>query len=749
MTLQPGTGQPFPGKPGQPAAGQPATGQPARPANPAQPAAPVQPAKPAAQPPGAAPQITTQAGMAQQVSAQTGVAQASTQQQGMIDPRKFYNTFKGRMDRVAIYSTNKMVSMQIKKGEWEIIERMKAHIGGQCRLGVYNHLPENTVLWAVVIFDERTGTPTARDSLFFASQAARLGLPEVKRERTKVKGENYQCWMFFEKPVPAKKIRYILTALLKKLGIQKAVVLPNEDELTAGSAGEPTWLPYFGGIDKWITEGGEARVDMGVKQGYTVFLDSEGGPEKNPFGTIHRYMEDELDNVITYLNEYIPPEPAPDEGIKILDSHFRKLSEKCDAFKNMQAEIRDRRLLRDEGVGTLGIMMKYLDRPDFFHKLLSKTSEYDKGTYDRKLETFIGRAFPTCSIFKKIGYCPEDRECFESRPPYIDRFGKFEEDKNKPKEEWREPSPVLWVYQGIKERMGEESDSETAVIDIEIKSLEDYLIELQEEMAKKRADLAGRQRYFSGLDTGFTTLNTVLDGLKEDYLITVAGPPGIGKTIFCTQLADQVAQNDGVNCCYITYGETREFITAKSLARHSGVDYRRIQRAVFSDEDHQKIRQASETIKQKFGKFVFVIEGNDALGIRKIREIIDFASPRLIIIDSLQAFPFTGKHYPTNQISRTELTIQQLKTLARYQRIPVIITHTTGEKENDGSIELESLIMNMSDVYLQMMDKTAPAAQDGGQKDIAVVIRKNRSGDKNIAVKFTLQVLSQRFAEVK
>lgn len=677
---------------------------------------------------------------------QTQAAQPAAQQL-LFDPRRFYTVFRGRVDRVAIYSSNRMVSMQIKRGEWEIIERVKAHLAGQSRLGVYNHTPENTCLWAVVIFDERTGQPTARDSVFFVEQAGKIGLCEVKRERTKVKGENYQCWLFFEKPTSTKKVRYLLNLLLKKLGIAKVEVIPSEDELTTGSTGNSVFLPYFSGIDKWVTGEGETRTDLGVKQNHTIFLDNEGNPLKNPLEKVHRYTEEEIDNAILYLHEYIPLEPSPEEGIRVQDSHIRKVAEKCDAFKAMTNEIRDKRMLRPEGVTFLGTILKYFDRADYFHRLMIKTMDYDKPLYDKQLDAITGPAFPTCVAFKEAGYCPKDKLCFEKRAPFIDRFGKFEEDRNKPKEVWREPSPALWIFQSIKERMGAEEETETAVIDLDVRNYEDYLLEMHEELLKKRTAVLNSKRNFSGFDTGFTSLNQVLDGLKPDTLITIAGPTASGKTVFSSQLMEQLAHLESKNCCFVTYGEQRVSMTVKTLSRMSGVDYRKIERGLLSDEEVQKIKQANETIRQTFGKYIFIVEGNDAVGVKKLKEIIDFASPKFFIIDSLESFPFVAKQRPPDTMARVEQVMNQLKTLSRYQKIPILLLHTLPDKENADTQALDSLILNMSDVYVQLIEKTPDTGFN--PKEIHLHIKKNRGGEKNIALKFAFHPLQQKFVEAK
>lgn len=672
----------------------------------------------------------------------------------MVDPKKFYTYFRGRSDRVGIFS-GRVVSMQVKRGDWEIVERIKAHVAGQSRIGIYNHLDNNTCLWAVLIFDEASGNPTGRDSLFFVTEAAKIGLRDIKRERTKVKGENYQCWMFFETPIAVKKVRHLIRILTKKLGLTKVESLPSEDELTAGSVGNFAWLPYFGGIDKWVTAEGDTRIDLGIKQAHTIFIDEAGNPLREPFSNFYRFTEEEIDNAITYLSEYIPPEPAPDDGIRVLDSHVRRLSERCDAFKNIELEIRDKRLLREEGLTYLGLLAKCLNRTDVYHKMLTKTAEYEKSFYDKKLTALTGRSFQTCLDLKNAGYCPKDKVCFEKRPPLIDRFGKYEEDRNKPKEVWREPSSVLWIYQAMKERMGEEKETETVVIDVDVRSLEEYIEELNSEITVRRDALAKLGRNFSGLDCGFPLLNQVLDGLRPDTLIILSGPSGIGKTALMTQIFDQVAMIEKTPCCYVTFGEPRNIIAMKIISRLSGIDFRKIQRGVLSEDENQKIKQLNDKIKTTYGKFAFIVEGSESLGIKKLKSVIDFANPRLILLDSIQSMPIVGRQLPPDVVSRVEQVVQQLKTLARYQKIPIVASFATQDKdkENNDFYVLESVLINMCDVYLRMGAKPVTAgggeSQDPSKKELYLTVIKNRCGDRNIAVKFELQPMLQKLVENK
>lgn len=670
-----------------------------------------------------------------------------------VDPRKFYSIFKGRTDRVAIYNAPncKIISLEVKKGDWEIAERIKAHLGGQARLGIHNQLADNSCTWAYVIFDESSQTPTARESALFVRECAKLGLTEVKRERTKTKGENYACWLFFEKPIQAKKIRHFLNLLLKKLNIQKAEIIPSEDMLSAGSYGSYAWLPYFGGSDKWLDAEGNSRMDMGVKMGHTIFIDGEGAPLREPLKKIRQYSENEIDNAILYLSEYIPGEPS-DEGLRISDAHIKRLAEKCQGFRAIFDEIKEKKTISEANLKLAAGLFKAFDREDYLYKLLSKTDNYDKAYYEKKIDEVSGTPFLPCGDFKAAGLCAADKICFDKRPPLVERYGKYEEAKNAPEDAWRAPSPALWIFQGIRERMAEEEDAETVIIDLDIISQEEYLSLFEKELLESRSRLIKQKRSYDGYDTGFQSLNQLLGGLKPDTVTVIAGPQGSYKTALSTQIATNAAALDQIRCCYITFSESQRLLTAKMLARASGIDYRKIARSTLTDEEIQRLRAASQKAAELYGSKLFVVEGNDGTGIRKIKTILDSLTPNLLVVDTLQQLPFVSKTQIVDIPSRLEQNLRQLKTLARYSRIPVIALYTTRERDvNAGELQYaESLVLSASDSYMHLEERPASTtAASPAQKVYGLIIRKNKSGDKNILIKLGLDTALQKFTEIK
>lgn len=664
----------------------------------------------------------------------------------LTESKKFYSIFKGRNDRVTLYNANtcKMISIEIKRGEFEITDRIKSHLGGNSRMAIHNHLADNTCTWANVIFNESTRTPTAKDSLRFIKELSKLGLTFVQREKTKIKGENYACWLFFETPISARKVRWFLNLVLKRLNITEAEILPAEDMLTSGSYGSFAWLPYFGGTDKWIESNGDTRVDLGAKMGYTIFIDEEGVPLKNPLANIRKYSEDDFDNAIMLLVDFLPDEEV-EGGTKIMDAHFKKLFSKSVAFKEIEEEIKEKKSLKDEAIDLLANICRSFDRGDYFHKLMSRLDSYNHDLFEKKLNSAPATSpFPTYTQLEAIGYGKKETNKFPSRPPYIDRYGKIEEDKNKPQDQWRELSPVTWVFQGIKERLSEEADAETAIIDIEIVDQEEFLTAYEKSLTADRNRLIEKRKICSGLDSGFSSLNQHLNGFKEDTLTIISGATGSGKTALASQILENAIAIDKASGCYITYGESQALLTAKMLSRTTGIDYRKIFRGALTEDEFSRVKMIMKKYKEELGKRLWIIEGNDGMNISKVKAIIDALPIKILCIDNLQNIPFASKVQTNNIDTRFEHLARQLKTLARYKKIAVIATYTTRDAEYNTPelINREFDLLADCDAWLHLEEKG-----DSGQgvKEYALMIKKNKQGEKNVAIKMGMQHAFQKF----
>jgi replicative DNA helicase len=138
------------------------------------------------------------------------------------------------------------------------------------------------------------------------------------------------------------------------------------------------------------------------------------------------------------------------------------------------------------------------------------------------------------------------------------------------------------------------------------------------------------------------------------------------------------------------------------------------------------------------------------MGTRKLKDIMDLIDVKLLVLDSLQSLPYISKQAPPDFVSRYETIMQQLKTLARYRKIPIIAIHTLSEGDSKEGALIDGLVYSLSDVFLHLSEKP-PQGQEAatGVRELSLLVKKNRSGDRNIALKYAAQIYLQKFAEVK
>lgn len=190
--------------------------------------------------------------------------------------------------------------------------------------------------------------------------------------------------------------------------------------------------------------------------------------------------------------------------------------------------------------------------------------------------------------------------------------------------------------------------------------------------------------------TGFTQLDKLLEGGLYPGLYIVGAISALGKTTFCLQIADQIAQS-GRDVLIFSLEMARNELIAKSVSRltlihdleDSGTtDNAKNTRGVltgakykyYSDEELALIQKAIESYTEYAGH-IYITEGVGNVGIDDIRtKVIRHAQitgqAPVILIDYLQILAPTDPRATDKQ--NTDKAVLELKRLSRDYDIPVI-----------------------------------------------------------------------------
>lgn len=192
------------------------------------------------------------------------------------------------------------------------------------------------------------------------------------------------------------------------------------------------------------------------------------------------------------------------------------------------------------------------------------------------------------------------------------------------------------------------------------------------------------------ISTGFTNLDTILDGGLYEGLYFVGAISSIGKTSFCLQMADQIAQS-GQDVIIFSLEMARSELMAKSISRltytetlRTGQDSRDAKTtrgitdgsryARYSMTEKALINTAIEQYGQ-YAKHIFIHEGMGDIGVKEIAETVEkhisiTGNKPVIIVDYVQILAPADVRATDKQ--NTDKAVLELKRLSRDYKIPVI-----------------------------------------------------------------------------
>ncbi|MCS6192057.1 DnaB-like helicase C-terminal domain-containing protein [Shewanella baltica] len=174
----------------------------------------------------------------------------------------------------------------------------------------------------------------------------------------------------------------------------------------------------------------------------------------------------------------------------------------------------------------------------------------------------------------------------------------------------------------------------------------------------------------SGLETGITDLDMLIDGLHSSQLITIASRPNMGKGDLALNIATHAALSNKLPVAYFTMTMTAEQLTQRLVSSVSSIDSYSLSRATLDDDQWAR---TSASIGLLLESPLYIDESIFST-VEELRkkciELYSVQKLKLVVIDSIQHLN------PSNSI-QGNVTIsipKQLKNLARELNIPIIIT---------------------------------------------------------------------------
>lgn len=264
--------------------------------------------------------------------------------------------------------------------------------------------------------------------------------------------------------------------------------------------------------------------------------------------------------------------------------------------------------------------------------------------------------------------------------------------------------------------------------------------EVLTESMKEIDELYQRDEDITGLSSGYKALDMMTAGLHPDELIILAARPGVGKTAFALNIAQNIGTNTDETVAIFSLEMGAKQLVNRMLCAEGLIDASRMRTGKLLEEEFSKLVVAMAALSTAN---IFI---DDTPGIRvaeiraKARRLKqEQGDLGLIIIDYLQLIEGSGRESRQQEVSEIS---RQLKKLAKELDVPVIaISQLSRNVESrqdkrpilsdlreSGSIEQDADIVAF--LYREDYYRPEEGEEDEQEEDnvVEVIIEKNRAG---------------------
>ncbi|MDJ0651687.1 MAG: replicative DNA helicase [Simkaniaceae bacterium] len=215
-----------------------------------------------------------------------------------------------------------------------------------------------------------------------------------------------------------------------------------------------------------------------------------------------------------------------------------------------------------------------------------------------------------------------------------------------------------------------------------------YLKELEErqETYLEKKDKGEEAPLFTGIPTGFTDLDHMINGLAPSNLMILAGRPGMGKTAFALNVAENIAFKHQMPVGIFSLEMSAEQLLHRMICSQSEVESNKIQTGSLTGSEYQRIRGAVS----KMEKAPMIIDDQPGLKITDLRararRLKEMHAIQFLVIDYLQLLSGSGNYYGSdNRQGEISEISRMLKNLARELNIPILCGSQLSRKVEERS----------------------------------------------------------------
>lgn len=257
---------------------------------------------------------------------------------------------------------------------------------------------------------------------------------------------------------------------------------------------------------------------------------------------------------------------------------------------------------------------------------------------------------------------------------------------------------------------------------------------------------------FSGIETKYPQLDTMLAGLNDGDLIILAARPSIGKTAFALNLINNISIENQIPAAFFSLEMSGMDIVSRLICIRTGIDSNKIRKNMLNTNDISNIMQK---LGSKFNTPLYISD-TSSLNIFDLkiqaRRLVLKEQVKIIIVDYLGLIGYQNNRDSNNGrfnfMARYEKFSEiscSLKALARELKIPVIVLSqlnrdSEGKEPTLANIRESGAIEQDADVVLMLH------RDNRNQTDTKLIIAKQRNGPTG-EVNFIFSPSSTSFIE--
>ncbi|CAJ1177903.1 replicative DNA helicase [Companilactobacillus nantensis] len=318
---------------------------------------------------------------------------------------------------------------------------------------------------------------------------------------------------------------------------------------------------------------------------------------------------------------------------------------------------------------------------------------------------------------------------------------------------------------GIVQRSFEEDEDVDSIIDLSEKEIMDVSENRNHKGFRRISDvvkssfeeidkLYDQDSDVTGLSTGYKDLDAMTTGLHKDELIILAARPGVGKTAFALNLAQNAATKSNATVAIFSLEMGAESLVNRMLCSEGSIDANSLRTGKLDENQWNSLVVAMGSLSRT-NVYIDDTPGIKMAEIRsKCRRLLkESGNLDLVIIDYLQLIEGTGQENRQQEVS---VISRNLKKLAKELHVPIIALSQLSrgvEARQDkrpmlsdiresGSIEQDADIVAFlyRDDYYRDEDgddnnnsEPQEEPEDPDVGEVEVIISKNRSGPRGTA----------------